>query len=84
MTTLPGRPARLGGAGQVLQFPIDDIVNERHVVDDREMGALPDMDLQTRIGEASPAQSVFARYVRVAFCCEAGDRNFPRRLGTKW
>ena len=44
---LPSRPARLRGPGQILQFPVDDILDERHVVHDREMGALPDVDLQT-------------------------------------
>lgn len=30
----------------VLQLSIDDVVDERDIVDDREMGALADMDLQ--------------------------------------
>ena len=47
ITELPSRAARLRGPGEVLQFPVDDILDERHVLHHGEMGALPDMDLQT-------------------------------------
>jgi hypothetical protein len=30
-----------------LQLPIDDVVYERHIIHDREMGAFADVDLQT-------------------------------------
>lgn len=44
---LPSRAARLRGPGEILQFPVDDILDERHVLHHGEMGALPDVDLQT-------------------------------------
>ena len=42
---LAGLLAFRSGAG--LQFAIDDVVDERRVVDDVEMGALPNVYLQT-------------------------------------
>jgi hypothetical protein len=50
---LADRVARRSGAG--LQLAIDDFVDEGHIVHDREMGALANVDLQTRIGETAPA-----------------------------
>ena len=47
ITELPSRAARLRGPGEILQFPVDDILDERHVLHHGEMGALPDVDLQT-------------------------------------
>jgi hypothetical protein len=38
----------LAGLIQIrLQFPIDDVVYERHIIHHSEMGTLPDMHLQT-------------------------------------
>ena len=36
-----------GEVGTVVQLPIDDIVDERDIVHDCEMGTLADVDLQT-------------------------------------
>src|SRR6266487_2903965 len=63
-----------------LQFAVDDIMNEGHVVYHREMCAFPDVHLQARIGEASPTQRMFARYIGIALRRETRDRDFPWRF----
>ena len=55
-------------------------MDEGHVLDHGEMGALPDMNLQPRIGEATPAERMVAGDVRVVEARETGNRNIPRGL----
>src|ERR1043166_3803045 len=67
----PKGPVEEAGAGHIecekcglgQHFPIDRVLDERHVVHDREMRAFPDMKLQPRIGEPSPTESMPPRYV---------------------
>src|SRR5215469_2625933 len=71
----------LAGLIQIrLHLPIDDLMDERDIVHDCEMGTLADVHLQTRVGETSPAQCVVARHIGIALRREARNWNFPWRF----
>src|SRR5579863_7889776 len=59
---------------------VDHALDEGSVVDHREMRALPDMDLEPRVSEISPAERVAPRDVRIVARRKARDRNIPRGL----
>jgi hypothetical protein len=62
------------------QFLVDYAVDESHVVHDGKMRAIPDVNLQPRIGETPPAQRVVTRYVWISASRETRDWNIPWAL----
>src|SRR5262245_56579681 len=65
------------------QFLVNNLMDEPDVFDDGKVGTGPNMDLQPRIGEPSPAKGMAPRHVWITACGETGNRYLPRRLGRK-
>src|SRR3974390_1451910 len=63
-----------------VQLPIDHGMDEADIVHHGEMRAVPDEDLQARIGEAAPAERMAPRHVGIAAGRKAGDRDVPGLL----
>src|SRR5262245_64175560 len=58
-----------------LQLAIDHAVDEVNIFDHAEMRPFAGVDLQPRIGEASPTERVALRHVSIAFARDAADWN---------
>ena len=76
----PGMPIRRQSCAGAQEFTVDHALDEGSVVNHREMRALPDMDLEPRVSEISPAERMAPRDIRIVARRKAGDGNIPRRL----